>query len=47
MHVHWCSGGNTTGSSVRIYLENIDREWKVYGAKCMYVHMIPIMATGN
>ena len=35
-----------TGSSVVIW-KKIDRESKVYGAKCMYIHMIPIMAAEN
>ena len=44
----WCtcmmrSWGHMTGSSG--YLESIDR--KVYGAKSMYIHMKPIMATRN
>ena len=32
---------------VLLFGKNNDREWKVYGAKCMYIHMIPTMATGN
>lgn len=41
-----CSGGYIAWSSVVIW-EITDCKWKVHGAKCMYVHMLKIMASEN
>ena len=46
VHGILCSDDYTTRSSV-VISESIDRDWKVYAAKCMCIPMILNMATGN